>query len=423
MRAKTVFENNAHLSTNPTEKLPVAVPGEAFRFFEGIKILDLTTSIAGPYATMLLADMGADVVKVERIGVGDDSRAWGPPFLKGESLWFLSVNRNKKSLTLNYSNDLGKSVLYDLVRQADVVILNQLQRVQIKLGIDYESLSNLRQDLIFVSLTGFGLDNKRSELPCYDLIAEGYSGVMDLTGEADSDPQKIGTPAADLLAGMDAAFSVATALFDRQKTGQGHKIDISLVESMTKFMMPRIVPYLGSGEVPRRTGAKDSVIAIYQTFQTADAPLNLGLGNDNIWKRFWKAVGHPEVANEKQFASNNQRRNARAEIVHKIQNILTKHPRDYWLGLFADANVPAGPVNRLDEVTQDQHFLERNLFFAIERNGSLIPQVGTAVAIDGKSNGYRLSPPTIGEHSVDILKEWLSYKDKKINFLKEKFII
>ena len=423
MVTKINLEKNFSCSKSPTDNLPLASPGKAFRFIEGIRVLDLTSSIAGPYATMLLADMGANVVKVERPGSGDDARTWGPPFLDGESLWFLSVNRNKQSLTLNYSNDSGRSVLYDLVRQADVVIVNQLQRVQVKLGVDYDSLSELRSDLIFVSLTGFGLDNKKSELPCYDLIAEGYSGVMDLTGEADSEPQKIGTPAADLLAGMDAAFSIVTALFDRQRTGRGHKIDISLVDSMTKFMMPRIVPYLGSGEVPRRTGAKDSVIAIYQTFQTADSPLTLGLGNDNIWKRFWQAVGRPEVAHEKRFASNYQRRQARAEIVSHIQSILSEHPRDYWLQLFADANVPAGPVNRIDEVTQDSHLLERNLFFSIEQNGRLIPQVGSAVCFDGESNSYRLAPPALGEHSEDVLKKWLSYDKEKIAYLRSEAII
>ena len=268
----------------PLDNLPTPASPPANPLLAGVTVVDLTTSIAGPYATMLLADMGARVIKVERPGKGDDCRAWGPPWLDGESLWFLSVNRNKESVTLDYSGDAGRKVLHDMVKKADVVIVNLVERVQKKLGIDYAALKAVKPDLVFVSLTGFGLTGARKDFPCYDLIAEGYSGVMDLTGEADSPPQKVGTPAADLISGMDAAMATLAALFDRAKTGRGHHIDIAMVDSMTRFMAPRIVPYLGSGEVPQRTGAKDSVIAVYQAFDTQDKPLTLGLGNDAIWQ-------------------------------------------------------------------------------------------------------------------------------------------
>src|SRR5688572_3389627 len=188
---------------------------------------------------MLLGDMGARVIKVERPGVGDDCRAWGPPWLDGEALWFLSVNRNKESVTLDYSGNAGRAVLHDMVRKADVVIVNLVARVQAKLGLDYTALAALKPDLVFVSLTGFGLTGARRDFPCYDLIAEGYSSVMDLTGEAASPPQKVGTPAADLIAGMDAAYAAVCALFDRARSGRGHLIDISMVDSMTRFMSPR----------------------------------------------------------------------------------------------------------------------------------------------------------------------------------------
>src|SRR5687767_614053 len=302
---------------------------------------------------MLLADMGADVIKIERPGAGDDSRAWGPPFLDGESLWFLSVNRNKRSIALDYSAAAGRGVLHDLVRAADVVILNLVARVQKKLGIDYESLKAIKPDVVFVSLTGFGMEGARKDFPCYDLIAEGYSGVMDLTGEADSPPQKVGTPAADLIAGMDAAYAMLAALFDRSRSGRGHNIDIAMIDSMTRFMAPRIIPYLGSGEVPKRTGARDSVIAVYQTFETRDDPITLGLGNDAIWKRFWEAVGRPERGRDARHASNVERRAARTEIVAEIQDVLRARPRDEWLKIFVEAKVPAGPVNRVDQVSSD----------------------------------------------------------------------
>src|SRR5688572_23728907 len=331
---------------------------------------------------MLLADMGAEVVKIERPRSGDDSRAWGPPFLDGESLWFLSVNRNKSSVTLDYSGEAGRKVLHDLVRTADVVIVNLVPRVQKKLGVDYAALKALKPDLVYVSLSGFGLDGARKDFPCYDLIAEGYSGVMDLTGEADSPPQKVGTPAADLIAGMDAAYAALAALFDRGRSGRGHSIDISMIDSMTRFMSPRIVPYLGSGEVAKRTGARDSVIAVYQTFDTADDPLTLGLGNDGIWKRFWEAVGRPETGTDPRYAKNADRRATRAEIVADIQAVLKTRRRDAWLKIFVDAKVPAGPVNRVDQVSADPELVKRGLFYADTSGGRRIPQVGLGIAVD-----------------------------------------
>ena len=219
----------AATSTSPMNCLPVLTPGAGFTLLDGVRVLDLTTSIAGPFATQLLADFGAQVVKVERRGNGDDARAWGPPFLDGEALWFISVNRNKRSLALDYGKPEGAAVLRELIAKADVVVLNQPPRVSSKFGLDVESVRKLRPDIIYVSITGFGLDGERSDWPCYDLIAEGYSGVMDLTGEPGGEPQKIGAPAADMLAGQDAALGTLAALYSRTRSGRGRVIDIALV--------------------------------------------------------------------------------------------------------------------------------------------------------------------------------------------------
>ncbi len=372
---------------------------------------------------MLLADMGAEVVKIERPGAGDDSRAWGPPFLDGESLWFLSVNRNKSSVTLDYSGEAGRRVLHDLVRKADVVIVNLVERVQRKLGADYSSLAAVKPDLVYVSLTGFGLQGTRKDFPCYDLIAEGYSSVMDLTGEAESPPQKVGTPAADLIAGMDAAYAALAALFDRARTGRGHHIDIAMIDSMTRFMAPRIVPYLGSGEVPKRTGARDSVIAVYQTFDTKDDPITLGLGNDAIWQRFCGAVGRGEMAKDARYARNVDRRAARGEIVAEIQKVLLTRGRDEWLRIFVEAKVPAGPVNRVDQVASDPELISRGLFYADRANGRSIPQVGLGIAVDGSSASYRQAPPRLGEHTGAVLSQWLGYDSEEIARLRSAKIV
>ena len=291
--SRTVADHSQ--SSLPMHDLPEIPADRDHRFdhLAGVVVLDLTTSIAGPYATMLLADFGARVTKVERPGLGDDSRAWGPPFLDGDSLWFLSVNRNKESVALDYTSAAGRKVFEALVRSVDVVVTNQPPNVQKKLGTDFETLKTLNDHLIYASITGFGLNGKRAAWTCYDLIAEGYSGVMDITGAADGAPQKIGAPAADMLAGQDAALAVMAALIRRTRSPGAQLLDISLVESMSRFLSCRAVPYLGSGETPRRSGGTDSVIAIYQTFQTADDPITLGLGTDGIWRRFWEAVGAP----------------------------------------------------------------------------------------------------------------------------------
>ena len=386
----------------PYLDLPKVERGQTFGLLDGIRVVDVTTSIAGPYATMLLSDFGAEVIKVERPR-GDDARAWGPPFLDDQSLWFTSVNRNKKSVVIDARTDQGRADLMALIRTADVYVTNQPPDVQRKLGMDYDTLRGQRDDLVFVSITGFGLTGERAGLTCYDLIAEGHSGVMDITGAAGGGPQKIGTPAADMLAGQDAAMAAMAALFERQRTGQGHLIDVSLVESMTRFLTCRISPYLGSGEVPVRSGGTDSVIAIYQAFETADLPMTLGLGSDAIWQRFWQAVGDPDYGARPEFATNADRRRHRAAIVARIADLLATRTRDAWLETFATARVPAGPINRVDEVSSDRCLQVRGLFYSVAGEGRTVPQIGLGIQVDGRPSMARRAPPLLGDDTEEIL--------------------
>lgn len=385
--------------------------------------MDLTTSIAGPYAGQLLADMGATVVKVEKPRTGDDARAWGPPFLHGESLWFMSVNRGKQSLTLDFSAAQGQEVLRKLIAQCDVILLNLVGRSQRKLGLDAATLRPLNPRLIHVSLTGFGLQGARADLPCYDLIAEGYSGIMDLTGEAQAPAQKVGTPAADMLAGHDAAMAVMAALIRRQREGVGCDIDVSMVESMSRFMAPRLMPYLGSGELSRRSGGRDSVIAIYQVFETGDEPMTLGLGNDAIWKRFWVAVGRPEMSDKKEYASNAQRRTSRPELVEIIAEVLRQKPRSHWLDLFTKARVPAGPIQRLDELANDPALHAAGFIYRTEGPDGPIPQVGLGIRFDGNTEGTAMLPPKLGAHTESILSTWLGCQATEIEQLRAQRVI
>ncbi|HMN82075.1 MAG TPA: CoA transferase [Burkholderiaceae bacterium] len=416
----------------PADRLPGVDTTEApLAQLSGVRVLDLTTSIAGPYCTQLLGDFGASIVKIERPGAGDDARAWGPPFLDGESLWFMSVNRNKRSVALDWGAPEGLATLHELVRVADVVVVNLVGRIQKKLGVDAGRLRALNPRLIHVSITGFGLSGEGSDRPCYDLIAEGHSGVMDLTGEADSAPQKVGTPAADLLAGADAAMAVLAALVarsgerDGERNGgrggredgrndarngaqQGATIDVSMVRSMTRFMLPRVVSYLGSGEVPARSGGKDSVIAIYQTFDTADEPLTLGLGNDGIFRRFCEAIGRRELAEDPRFASNAGRREHRGWLVGEFADVLKDRPRAHWLSVFEAARIPAGPINRLDQLLDDPTVASQGFLYATREQGRVVPQVGLGIRIDGSSNTFRGNPPRLGEHTEEVLREWLN---------------
>jgi len=385
----------------PYGSLPVLPSEGNFNFLSGLRVVDLTTSIAGPYASMLLADFGAEVIKIER-PEGDDARQWGPPFLNGHSLWFSSVNRNKKSVVLDLRSEADFKKLMQLVASADIFVTNQPPSVQRKLKLDPASIKKVREDLIFVSITGFGLTGERTDLTCYDLIAEGYSGIMDVTGVENGPAQKIGAPAADMLAGQDAAMAAMAAVFERSRSGQGHTIDISLVESMTRFLTCRISSYLGSGEVPRRSGGTDSVIAVYQSFETADQPLNLALGTNAIWARFWNAVGDPEFGDQPEFSNNTERRGHREKIVEKIQEILLTKTRASWLEVFAEARVPAGPINRIDEVAGDLHLRDRGMFFNLgDGEDNATPQIGLGIHIDGKPSVPRSAPPRLGEHNAE----------------------
>jgi len=405
------------------DSLPLQQEQSSLNLLKGIRVLDLTTSVAGPYATQLLADLGAQVLKIEKPDAGDDTRAWGPPFLGGQSLWFASVNRNKESMTLDVRHPEGRAIVDRLVADSDVIVLNMVDGVQTKLGLDAARLRSINEKLIHVSLTGFGLTGSRADSPCYDLIAEGYSSVMDLTGEPDAGPQKVGTPAADLLAGQDVALATLAAIIERQRTGVGRAIDVSMVESMVRFMSPRIVPYLGSGEPVTRSGGRDSVIAIYQVFDTADEPITLGLGNDAIWRRFWRAVERPEYGERDEFATNAMRREQRTQIVAEVSRVLSTRERADWLSLFAQHRIPAGPINRVDQVVADDVLREKRMFYAVEGGAGRIPQVGLGIRFDGESNVHRLPPPELGCNTEDVLRRRLGFAEEDVARLVAEHII
>jgi crotonobetainyl-CoA:carnitine CoA-transferase CaiB-like acyl-CoA transferase len=280
--------------------------------------------------------------------------------------------------------------------------------VQRKLRIDQDSLAQVRADLIHVSVTGYGFGGSEADKPCYDIVAEGLSGVMDMTGEPDSGPQKVGTAAADLLAGNDAALACLAALFERQRSGRGKRIDVCLFESMTRFMAPVLMSHLGSGEPLRRSGGRASVIAVYQVFETADEPLTLALPNEGIWRRFCEAVGLHELLSNPDYRDNAARHERRAPLVARIQELLRTRQRDHWLTLFARERIPSGPINSIDQVAQDTRLRERGFLFSVPGAHGPLPQVGLGIHFDGQPRGYRHAPPALGEHSAAILQGLLN---------------
>ncbi|MBV6634725.1 MAG: CoA transferase [Mameliella sp.] len=355
--------------------------------------------------------------------MGDDSRYWKPPTLGDTPLWFSSVYRNKKPIELDYPGPRGREVLEGLVRKADVLLTNQLPRVRDKLGIDYDTIKAINPAIIYASITGIGTDNEREKWACYDLIAEGYSGVMDLTGEPDGPPQKVGTPAADLLSGTDAALECMAALIERERTGRRHYIDISLTESMTRYMTPRLYSYLGGGGLPRRSGARDSLIAICQVLDTADDPITLGLANDNVWRRFCEIAGRSEWIEDEAFRRNENRAQQRARLVAEIGTILVTRTAREWLDLFQAGGVPAGPINRLDQLAQDPVLHERGFIYAVDTKDGPLPQVGLGIRMDGAPSGIESLPPGLGEHSADVLCDELGLDEAVIENLKSENII
>src|SRR5689334_24615264 len=323
----------------------------------GVRVVDISSSYAAPTATMYLADMGAEVIKIEPLR-GDDARGWGPPFLNGEAAWFLSVNRNKKSICLDIRTAAGREVLFDLLKSADVFVENLNPSKLEKHGLGLESLAQRFPQLVICALSGFGLTGPDAALPGYDLIAQARSGIMSVTGD-DGVPQRVSTALSDVATGTVAAFAIAAALVRQQRTGEGEVVDVSLLEADLAFMSPRIASFLAGEPEPRPCGGADSVVAIYQPMRTADRTIVVDLGNDNPWLRACAALGLDHLAQREELATNAGRRAHRSEVVGEIQTKLEALTSSHALKLLQDVGVPCAPINFLSEVVSDPQVVAR----------------------------------------------------------------
>ncbi len=380
----------------------------------GVRVLDLTRVLAGPWCTQNLADLGAEVIKVERPGSGDDTRAWGPPYLgdSGAAAYFLTANRGKKSMTLDIASPEGQETIRQLVQKCDVLVENFKAGQLAKYGLDYESLKKLKPDLIFCSITGFGQTGPWSHRPGYDLIVQGMSGFMSVTGERDDlpggGPQKAGVPVADLFTGMYATVAIVSALFHRQRTGIGQAIDIALLDVMVAAMANMNSNYLTSGIAPKRLGNVHPNVAPYQTFACSDGFIIVAVGNDTQFRKFCTATGCGSLADDARFASNSDRLRNRDELVERLEQAMRQRKRSEWIAALEEAGVPCGPINTLDEVFENPQIKARGMRVDLPHPSGLIaPLVANPIKMSVTPPRYILPPPQLGQHTEEILKAYV----------------
>jgi glutaryl-CoA transferase len=391
---------------------------------DGIRVLDLTRVLAGPYCTMFLGDLGAEVVKVEQPGVGDDTRGWGPPFTGGESAYFLCVNRNKKSVTVDLKSKEGVALLRRLAEHADVLIENFRPGAMERLGLGEKDLRAANPRLIYASLSGFGADGPMSDAPGYDLIVQAWGGLMSITGPADGEPSKVGVAIIDLVAGLMLGKSIAAALFAREKLGVGQKIDTSLLEAEVACLINVGSNYLVEASIPRRWGNAHPSIVPYQSFKTADGYLVIGVASEGIWRRFCQAIGRAEWADDSRFEKNSNRVENRSLLIGLLAEIFLGRSTDEWLKLLNSAEVPCAPVQTVDQVFKAPQVLHREMLVQVEHpTAGIVRMAGIPVKFSATPASVRLPPPLLGQHNEEVLESWLGMNDKEISELKRKTVI
>ncbi len=371
----------------------------------GIRVIDFTHALAGPYCTMQLGDLGADVIKIEP-PKGDQSRQWGPPFINGESSYFLSVNRNKRSVVLDLKRPAALRVAEGLAMAGDVVVENFKPGTMTRLGLDADKLQGRKAGLVYASISGFG--QNQPTLAGYDQIAQGTSGMMSMNAMPEGPPTKVGVPIGDITAGMFASQAILAALLERAGTGRGRRIDIALNDSLLALFTYQAGRYFATGEIPSLEGNHHATIAPYGTFAVRDGFINVAVASDAQYIRFCEAISAPELADDPRFASNALRQGAKLELARAIEGHLSQDTRARWLERFEEFGIPAGPILGIDEAFASPLATERNMTVEIEHPKSgLITQVGAPWKIDGASSPIRIPPPLLGQHTAEVLREWL----------------
>lgn len=389
----------------------------------GIKVLDFTRILSGPYCTMMLGDMGADIIKIEMRGSGDDTRYWAPPYVGKESVYFLSVNRNKKSITLDLKSKEGKEIVKKLIKKSDIVVENFRAGVMQKLGFDYRNVRKMNSKIIYCSISGYGQTSEKSNEPSFDLIIQGESGFMDITGSPDGSPFKAGVSLADLAAGHAAFEGILLALIHRQKTKKGQYIDISLLDSLIFLFTFQSQIALSTNIIPKRKGNLHPTITPYETYQTSDGYINIAAGNEGLWKNFCKAIGREDLLNNPKFKVNPERVTNRSDLERELIPILKRKSTSEWLNIFREYDVPAGKINSVNEALKLPSVLQRSMIVKIiHPTIGEMQTVGNPIKMSEVKKLKYKPAPTIGQHTNEILKS-LGYTKKQIEMLKNKNIV
>jgi len=382
---------------------------------QGLKILDASRVMSGPFASMLLGDYGAEVVKVEDTDMGDETRHWYPPTIEGESAYYLSANRNKKDIALNLKTKDGLEIFRRLAKDSDVLIENFRPGVTQKLGIDYDVICKINPGIIYCSISGFGQTGPYRDYPGYDLIVFAMGGLMSITGEEGRPPVRVGVPVADMCAGLYAVTAILAALRYRDQTGRGQRIDISMHDVQVSLLTHQAMSYFATGVDPVKHGSSHANLAPYQAFVGSDNEyFVLAIGNDKLWSDLCAALGDPALSDSK-FQTNPDRMKNKTELISILNGHFLKKPAKFWIDFATKAGVPTGPISKISEVLSDEQVKSRNMLVEIPnpRTGKQLKQLGTPVKFSEAKTSIRYAPPGQGEHSLEILRN-LGYDEKQI---------
>ena len=392
---------------------------------EGVRVLDLTRALAGPYCTMMLGDYGAEVVKIELPGVGDDTRHWAPPFIGEESAYFLTINRNKRSMTLNLRHDRGKQIFMEMAKDVDVVVENFTPGVVDRLGIDYGSVKAINPRVVYCSISGFGQTGPYRTKSAYDQVMQGIGGIMSLTGEPDRLPVKMGIALTDIGAGMMGAYAIMTSLFHRDAhQAEGQYIDISMLDLQVAWLTYMGGYYFATGKNPEKVGAAHPTLVPYQAFMCQDGKyVNIAVGSERLWERFCKAMGQEDLHQHPDYAQNGDRVRNRPKLVPLLQEEFLKKPVSAWVEQLEEGGVPCGPINELSDVFSDPQVLARNMLLEIPHPTlGTIKQAGIPIKFSETEGSIDRHPPLLGEHTQEILLQ-LGYPEGDVEGLREQGVI